>query len=327
MFLILLATFLLLAAFLLLPALAAAAPIRKPLSEESPYIQAAPAYDVEEARRYIPVLPAIRDLADRIPEDDSLTMLGQSSPSAESLTLLDREIRRLSMDHHQVSLIMADLKTQTMLSYRSAVPMCSQSTIKAIYVGAVIESMPESLAENGQWMHDAIVYSDNESYELLRQRYGKGPILKWCLEAGVDPAFADPLYPRDRTAREMFKMWTRLYVFLNHDTTGFAAYYADSLASATRLQLKLPLQSKAGWEHGLPEERLFDPAEIPLQYRDGNPLNDECAINDTGVVYTDRGPYLFVIYTDHPYVAVEGCPHPLLNIVKLLYNVQQSIRS
>ena len=294
------------------------------MKNKSPYIQAAPAYDVEAARRYFPVLPHIRELADSIADDSELTAFGSHAPSAESMERLRQEIRNLTSDGHRLSLIMADLKAQSGVSYRSTRMMCSQSTIKAIYAGALIEARPEALRENGQRLHDAIVFSDNEAYETLREMYGPEPLLRWCAEAGVDPAFAGMPYPRDRHARDMFKMWTRLYVFLNRDTTGFAANYADTLASATRKQLTLPMQTKAGWEHGLGEDRLFDEAEIPEKYRDGNPLNDECATNDSGIVYADHGPYIFVIYSDYPYAAVEGCPNRLENLVKLLYELDRS---
>ena len=297
--------------------------------KDSPYIQAAPAYDVEEARNYIPLMPQLRDMIDHIPGDDTLTVFGKSMPSETARQLFWQEIRKLSADNHKVSLMMADLRTQSGVSYHSAVPMCAQSTIKAVYAGALIEYRPEALRENRQNLYDAIVFSDNDAYAALRETYGSEPIRRWCIQAGVDPSFAAPLYPRDKTARDMLKMWTRLYCFLNTDTTGFAAYYADSIASATRQQLTLPMQTKAGWEHGLGEERLFEESEIPARFRDGDPLNDECAINDTGIVYTDSGPYLFVIYTDHPFAAVEpdgrGMPNPLGGLVRALYQVQQSM--
>ena len=67
--------------------------------------------------------------------------------------------------------------------------------------------------------------------------------------------------------------------------------------------------------------------KIPEQYRDGDPMNDEQAANDTGIVYTLNGPYIFVIYTDHPYAAVEGCPHPLKEMPGILCELQKSIHN
>ena len=90
---------------------------------------------------------------------------------------------------------------------------------------------------------------------------------------------------------------------------------------------RFPVQTKAGWEHGLNEDLNYDPwEEIPVEYVDGDPLNDECAINDTGIVYTDRGPYLFVIYTDYPFGVFRDyvTPNPLGGLVEALYEVQRS---
>ena len=248
-------------------------PISVPMEQESAAIRSAPAYDIEEAKKYIPQMPEIRKLADEIRDDGGLTAFGPVRPTDEVLQQLTAEILRISAEGHKVSLIMTDLRTRSGVAYHSSVPMCTQSTIKAIYVGALLESRPEALTENGQYMHDAIVYSSNEAYENLRRIYGTGPIRKWCSEAGVDPGMAEPDYPRDKSARDMFKLWTRLYCFLNgeSDRTNFGAYYADSIASASAKQLPVPVQTKAGWENGLGDHRPFELWEIPERFRDGDP--------------------------------------------------------
>ncbi len=304
-------------------------PISVPMDRESAAIRSAPAYDKQDAKKYIPLMPEIRKLADEIRDEDGLTPFGDARPSDEALRQLEQEIRRLSADNHKVSLIMMDLRTRSGAAYHSSEPMCTQSTIKAIYVGALLESCPEALEENGQYMHDAIVYSSNEAYENLRSIYGRDPIRKWCAEAGVDPGMAGPDYPRDKSARDMFKLWSRLYCFLNEDAdrTNFGAYYADSIASASAKQLPVPVQTKAGWENGVGDYVPLEQWEIPERFRDGDPLNDECAINDTGIVYGKSGPYIFVIYTNHPFAILDGeeMENPLNSLVRLLYRVYESI--
>ena len=309
-------------------------PIYSPLEEESNAIQIAPAYDTGIAAEYIPGMPEIRALVDEVYDSEELVAFGETSPSEEAFSALEEEIEKLSEGNHHVSMIMADLTTQSGVSYRSTVPMCSQSTIKSIYIGALLESRPEALDENGQYMHDAIVFSDNDAYMTLRDIYGSGPILKWCEMTGVDEGFADMEYPRDHSARDMFKMWTQLYCFLNGglDYADFGRYYADSSASATKKQLgnRFPVQTKAGWEHGLPEYQNFDPyEEIPSRFMDGDPMNNECTINDTGIVYTDNGPYIFVIYTDHPFGVFKDYTdvNPLYDLVEALYQVQDSLHA
>ncbi len=307
-------------------------PVRIPREAEPEAIRKAPAYDAEAARACIPVMPEIRRLIDTVKDEEGLAAFGAKTPSKEALDRVEKEIRALSAGGHKVSVILADLATRSGAAYRSGIPMCTQSTVKAIYAGALVESRPEALSENGAYLRDAIVLSSNEAYENLREIYGREPLLRWCKETGVDPSFADLPYPRDKCARDMLLLWTRLYAFLNGDADpmNFAAYYADSLASATkeRLGARYPVQTKAGWECGLDEDADYDPeAVIPERFRDGNPLNDECAINDTGVVYTETGPYLFVIYTDHPFGLFRNytTPNPLYPLVDALLAVHADL--
>lgn len=307
-------------------------PISAAMDRESPLIRRAPAYDKEKAKTYIPRMAEIRRAIDAAPGDKRLQAYGAIAPGDKAMASLQAALDGILAGGHHASLIMMDLETASGVCYNANTPFCAQSTIKAIYAGALLESHPGALNENGQYLHDAIVYSSNEAYERLRTIYGNSCIRKWCQEAGVDASMADPLYPRHKTARDMLKLWTRLYCFLNGESIAapFGAYYADSIASAAAEQLggRYPLQTKAGWENGLPEDADYDPnAEIPLAYRDNDPLNDECAINDTGVIYTAQGPYLFVIYTDRPFGIFPNYrpANPLLSLTEALLNVQQSL--
>ena len=151
-------------------------PVVIPFSDESAAIQSAPAYDVKVAKRYISLMPKVRSWIDGIPADDQLTCFGAFSPSPEAVQRLDTEIQRIINDHHKVSLVMVDLNTRSGVSFHSTVPMCTQSTVKAIYVGALLSIHPEAFRENGQYIRDTVVLSSNEAYESLRDIYGKEPI-------------------------------------------------------------------------------------------------------------------------------------------------------
>ncbi len=302
-------------------------PVKIPLEDESAFIQAAPAYDTAAAKRYIPMMQNIRELVDSVPEDQALTCFGAFSPAPAALRRLDAELQRILADGHKVSLVMADLAKQSGVAFRSTERMCTQSTVKAIYAGAVLDCRSQAFEENGQYIRDAIVLSDNDAYENLRRIYGKTPLLKWCREAGVDDDFTDMPYPRNKTARDMFKLWTRLYRFLNDgsDIANAGRYFADSAESATKEWLagRLPVQTKAGWECGVDEDlEDYSQAVIPACFVDGDPMNDEVATNDTGIVYTENGPYLFVIYSDYPYPF--GKPNQLYGLVEALYEAQRS---
>lgn len=280
---------------------------------------------------YISEMPEIRKLIENPDDADGLTAFGTRRPSDKAISALKEEILKLTAGNHKVSLVMADLETRSGVAYHSGDPMCTQSAIKGVYIGALLDDRPQALELHRELMRDAIVYSANKPYEQLREIYGRKPLEKWCQETGVDVSFAVPNYPRDKTARDMFRLWTRLYCFLNGPAkdSEVAEWFSNSIVSATREQLgnRFPVHTKAGWENGLDENENYDPnAVIPEQYRDGDPLNDECAINDTGIVYTDKGPYIFVIYTDHPFGIFKNytTPNPLYNLVEALYQVQRS---
>lgn len=256
--------------------------------------------------RYIDYMPEIRSLIDRIQEDKELTCFGEMLPSSAELRQLEKEIREILSDGHQVSLMMVNLAARSGVAFRSTVPMCAQSTVKAVYIGAVLEAYPQAFAEHQQKIRDAIVLSSNEAYLCLRDIYGKEPIRAWCRRTGVDEHFADAPFPRVYHARDMLKLWTQLYCFLNGgtDAAGAGVYYTDSALSAARERLgdRCPLQTKAGWENGIGDDSAdYEYTAIPACYLDGDPLNDECATNDSGIIYSDHGPYLFVIYSDYPW--------------------------
>ena len=307
-------------------------PIVASLDDEPEAIRNAPAYDTESAKTYFDLMPKIRELANSVDDNFKLASFGSSTPSSESLKKLENEIYKLSANGHKVSLIMADLKTCSGVAYSSTRKMCTQSTIKSVYVGSVLEGFVNCVAENGAFMRNTIEFSDNDSYGKLRDIYGDENFKKWCTETGVDTSFADDYYPRNGSAKDLFKLWTKLYCVLNDEglSTGFARYYADSANSAAKEQLgdRYPVQTKAGWENGRDPDKPYDPNEaVDADYTDGDPSNDECAMNDSGIVYTEKGPYIFVIFTDISFVDMKDHKddNPLLDITEALHDVQASL--
>ena len=255
---------------------------------------------------YIGEMPALQALIDSVPEEDGLIAFGPKAPAPEALRRLDGEIRKILSDGHRVSMIAVRPASKSGVSFCSKVPMCTQSTVKAIYVGALLERFPGALAEHRERIRETIVLSSNEAYETLRDLYGPEPIRAWCRESGVAEGFADLPYPRAYHARDMLKLWTRLYCFLNGGSeaaAGVGGYFEKSAMSAARERLgaRCRVQTKAGWENGVGGDVTdYSRVVIPPRFTDGDPLNDECATNDSGIVYAENGPYLFVIYSDYP---------------------------
>lgn len=279
-----------------------------------------------EEKDYSDVMPSLRASLSGLDDSAGLTVFGSASPSGDSVNALKAEIDKLSQGGHKVSLVMIDAATASGVGYNSDIPMCTQSAVKAVFIGALAEAHPEAFEAHGDLMKRAISLSDNDAYGTLFDTYGSEPLAAWCREAGIDEGFAQELYPRSWSARDMLKLWTKLYCFLNSGSAPeeLVKSYTGSLNSAAFAQLggEYLVQSKAGWENGI---ETGSPAGTlpPASYTDGDPSNDECAINDTGVVYTDKGPYLFVIFTDISYAT--GETNPLLDLTEALLGVQQNL--
>ena len=305
------------------------------VDDESAFMKAAPAYDTEKAKSYISGMQEIRELLNSAKAERELTSFGDIKAPDDAVKKVKDEIAKLTADGHKVSLIMVDLETKSGVAYDPEIAMCTQSTIKAVYLGSVLDSHPEAYNEHSLDFRKAIVNSNNDSYMALYDIYGKEPLEKWCEEVGVDKAFAESSFPRKYSAKDMIKLWTKLYCFLNSDDmqhSEFASYYADSACSATKIMLgsKCPVQTKAGWESGKDTWKNYDPRDpVPEKYRDGDPTNDESATNDTGVVYTDNGPYIFVIYTDIPFSVYYDYidPNPLNDLVVALNELQSGLHT
>ncbi len=303
------------------------------VDDESAFMKAAPAYDTEKAKSYISGMPEIRELLNSAKAGSELTPFGDIKAPDAAVKKVNDEIAKLTADGHKVSLIMVDLESKSGVAYDPEIAMCTQSTIKAVYLGSVLDSHPEAYKAHSLDFRKAIVNSNNDSYMALYDIYGKEPLEKWCEETGVDKAFAESSFPRKYSAKDMIKLWTKLYCFLNSDDmqhSEFASYYADSACSATKIMLgsKCPVQTKAGWESGKDTWKNYDPRDpVPEKYCDGDSTNDESATNDTGVVYTDNGPYIFVIYTDIPFSVYYDYidPNPLNDLVVALNELQSGL--
>ena len=284
---------------------------------------------------YVEITPKtmvdVRDIIDSIPKDSTqLTVFGPKSPSNDALRALEKELNALTSDGHYVSFVMVDIKTKSGVAFYSARVMCTQSTIKAVYIGSLLDSDPSLFIKNEKLIQRAITLSDNDAYTSLRETYDNTCLKEWCRKCGVDISFADKLYPC-QSVREMCKLWTQMYLFLNNKRTPdeLRKYFANSICSAAKdiLGEKCLVHSKAGWEDGLDEDTDYVPnMSYPERYTDKNPYNDECAINDTGIVYTKKGPYIFAIFTDWPYGIYRNYtpPNPLNGITQALYILQQS---
>lgn len=218
--------------------------------------------------------------------------------------LLKNEIQRLECEGVKLSFVVTDLLGSEILSYNKEWRFCSQSTIKAPFVCSLLENRPELFDVHRGLIKEIVTLSSNSAYEELFEKYGNDYLLGWCEKVGIPPKTCERIYPRNITVCEMAKLWTIMYDYLsNRASKELVSWFYGTRYSAifSTLGHKYLTWTKAGWENGIDDGDEIGSTKIPPAcYTDGDPLNDETATNDTGIVFSDKGPYILAIFTNIP---------------------------
>ena len=257
---------------------------------------------------------------------------GSAKPSEEALQALTDSFQSLASISGRASFILYDVNTASGVSCGANTASCTQSVIKAAFIGSLIESRPELLYSEYEAIHDTLVYSSNYDYEYLRSTYGVSALSQWCDEAGVSGNIAYQAYPV-MPPLDMLRLFGRLYKFLSVSETGqqLSSLYRYSIGSAGNAIYggSCVVWSKAGWECGAADDEVsYDPtAPIPAYLTDGDPYNDECAANDAGIIFSESGPYIYVVFISIPFgVFEENNPdNPLPDITRRLHDAAASM--
>ena len=121
------------------------------------------------ADNYIDSLSRIRSILRGISDEGKLMFFGHACPSETAAGRLRREISAIAQTGHKLSLIMIGLNNGSGVSYRSQEIMCYQSTIKAIYIGSLLDERPELFEKEQEMIRKTIELSDNETYAYYEE--------------------------------------------------------------------------------------------------------------------------------------------------------------
>lgn len=114
-----------------------------------------------------------------------------------------------------VGLVLIDPKTGVSLAVNADTTIHGASTFKAAYVTYLFQDLVEKGSLNYNEIaglaEQTIVYSNNYTYQLLRNRFGNSGFQKWLNQIGLG-SMAPEWYPR-MTARELASIWGKLYSY------------------------------------------------------------------------------------------------------------------
>lgn len=201
-----------------------------------------------------------------------------------------------------VGFLMMDLTTGQGVTYGIDDVYYGASTVKGPYVTSACKY--GGLSPCNGLAHDAIVWSDNEAYGLLRSEFGNGCFARFCneLQTTYDRYSKWPY----TTARELASLWTGMYDYFISDSDGSAAtaslYMQSYMSSINRcMSGSATVYSKPGWMGGG---------------------------SSTGPIYNDAG---IVVVGDRPYVVSIvssgnfGWPGQMDSLVRALDNVHSEM--
>lgn len=244
------------------------------------------------AQNFVPVIDSypllsstdeLYDITDTIPEGDFISTVGGYLPSDEVLTEIDEALEQLASHYSSCGFILIDVNTGRGIAYNVERKYYSASSIKAPYAASLCYYIPSTFVDYERTLYNLLVFSDNDAFATLFNRYHREYIQRWAEEAHVPVESVTYKYPKI-TTRDMFKLWIRNYQYFNDGPDG---EYLASLMREPEYSLIhsefdgiYVTESKAGW--------MVD--EDP-----GHTTTIDC-----GVIHTPTGPYILVIESTVP---------------------------
>lgn len=195
-------------------------------------------------------------------------------------------IKTFEAHGYTLSFSLLDINTNRSLAYNSDTPLYPASAIKAAYTAMVYE-IHGGAGGLSNTAENCIVNSDNESFHRLIQTFGLSSYGDWLTKNGTPNAgkIAYVHYYPEISATELSNVWQEIYRYGTSGEKGaqeFTGFLAQSNHTSMGGLLRdyYTVWAKAGW--------------YP---KDGT--NSEATV-DAGVVFSDCGPYIFVVMSDAP---------------------------
>lgn len=188
---------------------------------------------------------------------------------------------------YHLGFAMVDLKTGRGASYNASQKFYPASSIKAVYVTAILESTHGGAASSSDAITKCLVDSDNDAFRTLLKTYGYNVYGSW-LQSRAPEAAQEAYgynYPHI-SAAGMLNCWREVYRFGTSGEPG-ASLLSGCLARTNHsawgalLRDRFTVWSKPGWY----------PANEGLA---------STATADNGIVFSDCGDYAVAVLSDAP---------------------------
>ena len=251
---------------------------------------------------------------------DSLTGFGGANMETNEMKTVQKELNAILSQGKMVSFVVINTKSQKGFSYNADRVCVGKSTIKAPYITSLLMNDFSIFEQEKDAIKKAITYSHNDSYTYLRNKYGNDVFKDFCLSIDVDISKCNENFPKNMTVRDLAKMWSKMYPFLlgnkksNLNINEYVDFFKCTAYSPFSILFwrDYDVFSKAGWDEGISVDKetgllgkIPDPNMI-----DGDPSNNEEAMNDTGIVCAPNGDYIFAYFSDFP--AITDLMYPLI---------------
>lgn len=229
-------------------------------------------------------------------KSQQMSFIGSASSelvSEDVQEALKADITEIEATGNSVGFVMIDITSGDGIAYNADEEFYSASSIKGVYLAALVYQQPNVLSENFAGIESSLRYSDNDAYYALCLTFLDSCLREWYLEA--DTEFDDPnfCYPYI-SARDMARLWLRNYLYFTSGSaegSELAALYINPNRSTIKQTLGASYitYSKAGWNDAtgvLFEGSTYAPSAV-----------------DAGIVFAgEEGsyPYVVAIMSDYP---------------------------
>lgn len=177
----------------------------------------------------------------------------KKSNQGKKLLKLMKKLRR----YHRVEFAMIDIKTGATLASQSGKKIYSASCLKGPYVAAINKYKRAGTSSGTRYLErQTIVYSNNDTYKALHNRYGTSVMHKYAKYAKVSSSY--PWWSRYSYVKpsDLAKLWVANYWYFFKETNSRSKYIRGLYTHGTESFIyqtfrgKKRVYAKPGWYPG-----------------------------------------------------------------------------